>query len=140
VPTLHATSVVFCGHGLLIRGASGSGKSDLALRLIDAGGTLIADDYTDVVVQDHQLIASPPENIKGMMELRGIGLLKMPYLARARLDIVVECLSHEAIERLPEPIHTEILGRKLVQLAFYPLESSAVAKLRAFLQNQLIRS
>ncbi|NDE90885.1 MAG: serine/threonine protein kinase [Alphaproteobacteria bacterium] len=139
--TLHATSVVFCGRGLLLRGPSGAGKSDLALRLIDAGGTLIADDYTNVHVHENHLIASSPDTIKGMMEVRGVGLLAMPYLIKARLDLVVDCESHERIERLPAVIHTEIhseiQGIRLRLLTLYPFESSAVAKLRALLQNKL---
>ncbi len=117
-------------------GASGSGKSDLALRIMDAGGSLISDDYTQLTVSDNQLIGSPPDNIKGMMEVRGIGLLKVPYIRSARLDVVVICESKEAIERLPPVIHTDIEGIKLRELRLWPFESSAVAKLRAFLQNR----
>ncbi len=133
---LHATSVVFCGRGLLLRGASGSGKSDLALRIMDAGGSLVSDDYTQLTVKDRQLFASPPEAIKGMLEVRGIGLLSVAYIPCARMDVVIDCESHEAIERLPQPIHAEIEGIRLSALKLYPFEASAVAKLRAFLQNK----
>ena len=132
----HATSVVFCGNGLLLTGISGSGKSDLALRIMDAGGSLISDDYTVLTVTEHQLIASPPETIKGMMEVRGVGLLKVPTIRSARIDVMVICQTKESIERLPPVIHTQIQGIQLRQLNLYPFESSAVAKLRAFLQNQ----
>jgi len=134
----HATSVVFCGRGLLLMGPSGSGKSDLALRIMDAGGSLISDDYTQLTVSNHQLFGSPPENIKGMMEVRGVGLLRVPYIRSTRLDVVITCDSIESIERMPQAIHTEIEGIQLRQLSLYPFESSAVAKLRAFLQNPLI--
>lgn len=133
---LHATSVVFCGRGLLLRGASGSGKSDLALRIMDAGGSLVSDDYTQLVVKDNQLIASPPETIKGMIEVRGIGLLKVAHVPSTRIDVLIECESKEVIERLPQVIHTEIEGISLPTLKVYPFEASAVAKLRAFLQNK----
>lgn len=119
-------------------GASGCGKSDLALRIMDAGGSLISDDYTQLTVTDNQLIGSPPDTIKGMMEVRGVGLLKMPYIRSARLDVAVICDSKDAIERLPPVIHTDIEGIQLRQLHLWPFESSAVAKLRAFLQNQRV--
>lgn len=140
LPILHATSVVFCGHGLLLCGAPGSGKSDLALRIMDAGGALIADDQTALMVEAGQLFARAPESIKGMMEVRGIGLLKVPTCTTARMDILIDCVGREAIERLPEPAHTVIHGVKLRQLALYPFEASAVAKLRIFLQNQRVSS
>jgi hypothetical protein len=139
VPTLHATSIVFCGRGLLLVGASGSGKSDLALRIMDAGGSLISDDYTELSVKDDQLFGSPPDAIKGMIEVRGVGLLKVPYIRSARLDVLVMCESKTVIERLPPVIHTNIEGIRLRQLSLYPFESSAVAKLRAFLQNQFVQ-
>lgn len=134
---LHATSVVFCGRGLLLCGASGTGKSDLALRIMDAGGSLVSDDYTQLTVKEKQLFASPPETIKGMLEVRGVGLLKVATIPSARMDFVVTCESKEAIERLPQLIHTEIAGIRLPVLKLYPFEASAVAKLRAFLQNKL---
>lgn len=118
-------------------GPSGSGKSDLALRIMDAGGSLISDDYTVLTVLNNQLVASPPENIKGMMEVRGVGLLRVPTIRSAIVDVLVSCSPKESIERLPPVIHTEIEGIQCRQLHLYPFESSAVAKLRAFLQNQL---
>lgn len=134
----HATGVVFCGHGLLLRGPSGSGKSDLALRLIDAGGKLVADDHTRIVREDAGLVMRPPETIRGMIEVRGVGLLKMPFCAAARLDVVVDLVVHDAVERLPERTQKSFTegpfdGAVLRFLRLYPFESSAVAKLRAFL-------
>jgi HPr kinase/phosphorylase len=133
---IHATSVVFCGRGLLLCGASGSGKSDLALRIMDAGGSLISDDYTALTVTGNQLFGAPPDTIKGLMEVRGVGLLNVSFVNSARLDVVVMCESHAPIERLPDAITTTIEGVSLPQIRLNPFESSAVAKLRAFLQNQ----
>ena len=104
---------------------------------MDAGGSLISDDYTQLMVVNSQLIGSPPDTIKGLMEVRGVGLLRVPYIHSARMDAMVMCDSKESIERLPPMIHTEIEGIKLRQIRLYPFESSAVAKLRAFLQNEL---
>jgi len=63
---------------VLLRGPSGSGKSDLALRLIDDGARLIADDQTHLAKKGHALIATPPPAIAGMIEVRGIGVVKLP--------------------------------------------------------------
>jgi HPr kinase/phosphorylase len=131
---VHGTSVVFCGRGLLIRGASGSGKSDLALRLIDAGGTLIADDQTHVEPKDGHAIASAPETIKGLIEVRGFGLVKMPDAGAVRLDTVIQCEAGE-IERMPLPASMLVAGISLPLYYIKPFESSAVAKIRAILQN-----
>ncbi len=131
----HATSVVFCGHGLLLMGASGSGKSDMALRLMDAGGSLVSDDYTHITVKNQHLFGSPPDTIKGLIEVRGVGLFNVPYLCSARMDVVVMCDTKEALERIPPVMRCDIEGVSLRQIIFYPFESSAVAKLRMFLQN-----
>lgn len=120
-------------------GPSGSGKSDLALRIMDAGGALISDDYTQLMVLENQLFGSAPENIKGMIEVRGVGLLRVPTIRSARMDFLIVCDRKESIERLPPLIHTQIEGIKLRQLHLYPFESSAVAKLRAFLQNEAVQ-
>lgn len=134
---VHATSVVFCGRGLLIRGASGVGKSDLAIRIMDAGGSLVSDDRTDIAVKDGVLIASAPEAIRGMIELRGVGLLRVPFIKAVRLDAVIECVEGE-IERLPEPAFERFHDVSLPVYRIRPREASAVAKIRAILQNPLV--
>src|SRR3954463_5296508 len=78
--TLHASSVATEGRAVLIMGPSGSGKSDLALRLLDRGFTLVSDDQTVVKRDGGQLLASPPPNIAGKLEIRGIGIMDMDNL------------------------------------------------------------
>ena len=133
---IHATSVVFCGRGVLIMGPSGSGKSDLALRLIDQGGMLIADDQTLLDKKDNQLFASPPESIKGLLEVRGVGVIQMPFCFDVQLHIVIECAPPS--ERLPEKQTMQILGVSLDKWYLSPFEASAVAKIRALLQYKII--
>lgn len=113
------------------------GKSDLAIRIMDAGGSLISDDRTEVTVKDGALIASAPEAIRGMIELRGMGLVRMPYLKSARLDAVLQCEAGE-IERMPEPAFERFHDISLPVYRIRPLEASAVAKIRAILQNPLV--
>ena len=78
--TVHASTVAIEGRAVLIAGRSGSGKSDLALRLIDRGAVLVSDDYTFVRRADGRLLASPPDTIAGRIELRGVGIVEMANL------------------------------------------------------------
>ena len=90
---IHASCVELAGAGILLRGPSGSGKSDLALRLIDSGARLVADDRTDLVVEDGRLIASSPAPIAGKLEVRGVGILALPVVARSRVGIAVDLVA-----------------------------------------------
>jgi serine kinase of HPr protein (carbohydrate metabolism regulator) len=98
--TLHASCVTIDGRAVLITGPSGSGKSDLALRLIDRGATLISDDYTIVRREGTVIRASAPERIAGMIEVRGLGLMPMPHSGDAPVALVIALA--EPIERMPE--------------------------------------
>ena len=97
--TLHASCVTLGGRGILIAGASGSGKSDLSLRLIDRGATLVSDDYTIVQRRDGRLHASPPNTIEGRIEIRGIGIIEMDFERDVPLCLAVD-LSRESL-RMP---------------------------------------
>lgn len=132
---VHASCVELAGAGILLRGPSGSGKSDLALRLIDAGARLVADDRTDLAAEDGRLIASSPEAIAGQMEIRGIGIVNLPRVARTRLGVAVDLVPAEEIERLPVPRRCAYLGVELPLVAVAPFECSAPAKLRLALRE-----
>lgn len=97
--TLHASCVAIGGLAVLIQGHSGAGKSDLALRLIDRGATLVSDDYTLVLRDGTRLLASPPATIAGRIEVRGIGIVPMPHVERVPIALMVE-LSDD-VERMP---------------------------------------
>lgn len=127
---VHGTCVEVGGSGVLLRGASGSGKSDLALRLIDGGAFLVADDRVDLRILRGALIATAPEPIAGQMEVRGIGIVSVPTVDQARLTLVIDLVPPEMVERLPEPSACAFLDVRvpLVQLAAF--EASAAAKIR----------
>jgi serine kinase of HPr protein (carbohydrate metabolism regulator) len=98
--TLHASTVAQGGRAVLITGPSGSGKSDLALRLLDRGFTLVSDDRTIVRKQDERLIASAPPNIAGKLEIRGIGIVDIEPVSDVPVALIVELTSD--IQRLPD--------------------------------------
>ena len=85
--------------GVLLVGASGSGKSDLALRLIGCGAQLVSDDRTMLRVERNRLVARAPERIAGLMELRGVGIVELAHAASARIVLVVDLSG--MVKRLP---------------------------------------
>ena len=127
---VHATTVLVDGVGVLIRGPSGSGKSDLALRLIDAGAQLVADDQTALEVRGGSLVASAPRSIAGRLEVRGLGIVTLPWTASATLGLAVDLVPPTQVERLPDVATEEILKVKLPIFVLAPFEASAPAKLR----------
>lgn len=127
---LHATAVDIGGNGVLIRGPSGSGKSDLALRLIEGSAMLVSDDRTDLEVENGRLLARAPENLAGLLEVRGVGIVELEIVPRTPLALVVDLVASDRIERLPAPTETEILGVALPSIRLAPFEVGAPAKLR----------
>ena len=131
----HSTSVVIEDLGILIRGKSGSGKSDLALRLIDSGATLVSDDLTICKkIGDYLYLYSHPKT-KGLLEVRELGIMTVPYVENVRLFLVVE-LVEEEFERMPGMMSCSILGIKLPKIKIFGKNSSAVAKIKIKL-NQI---
>lgn len=132
---VHATSVALPDaeggwSGVLLRGPSGAGKSDLALRLIDGGARLVADDQTELRGVDGVLMACAPAMLAGKIEVRGQGILKLPYLDAVSLVLVCDLVAPEQVERYPEARAVRIANVELPVLAIAPFEASASAKLR----------
>lgn len=128
---VHATAVEISGLGVLLRGPSGSGKSDLALRLIEGGARLVADDYTDLAAEGGRLVARAPAAIAGRLEVRGLGIVEVPSVAASPLALAVDLVAGAEVERLPAARWCDYLGLRLPALSLAPFEASAVAKLRA---------
>jgi serine kinase of HPr protein (carbohydrate metabolism regulator) len=98
--TLHASTVALEGRAVMISGPSGSGKSDLALRLLDRGFTLVSDDQTIVRKDNGRLLASAPPAIHGKLEIRGVGIVEMETVSDVPVALFVELTSD--IQRLPD--------------------------------------
>lgn len=106
---LHATTVSIGGKGVVILGPSGSGKSSLALQLIALGAGLVADDRTEITRNGQVLTATAPSTIQGMIEARGVGILRLKDTGATPLSLAVD-LSQESEPRLPEAHDHAILG------------------------------
>jgi serine kinase of HPr protein (carbohydrate metabolism regulator) len=132
---LHATCVALDGVGVLLGGPSGSGKSDLALRLIDGGAILVSDDQVALSVREGRLSASPPATIAGMIEAREIGLMRLPFCADVPVALYVELVPEaEVLERLPEEETISFLDIPLRKLTLHAFHASTAAKIRAVLR------
>lgn len=128
LPTIHATAVLTGAHAILIRGPAGSGKSRLALNLIQAAssgqlifGRLVADDRVHVQAAHDRLIARPPTALAGLLEVRGLGILRLPYEPMAVVSWVVD-LDVAAPMRMPDDTaaQTIVAGVRIRRLAVAP--------------------
>jgi len=129
IETVHATSVAIDGRGVLLMGASGAGKSDLALRLIDAGAMLISDDYTRALAEGTRLMLDAPDNIAGKMEIRHLGLVDMTPVRHVPAALAIRL--DEKPERMPEHIPTILIaGIAIPLVTLSAFEASAPVKLR----------
>jgi serine kinase of HPr protein (carbohydrate metabolism regulator) len=132
--TLHVSCVAKDGRAVLISGRSGSGKSDLALRLIDRGAVLVSDDYTMVRRVSGRLLARAPDNIEGKIEVRGVGVLEFDTVSDVPVCLFVDL--ERDVERLPpEGEIIRIAGVDVPVIAANALEASAPVKVEAALNH-----
>ena len=136
--TVHASTVAMDGRAVLISGPSGSGKSDLALRLLDRGFTLVSDDQTIVRRDGNRLIASAPANIAGKLEIRGIGIVEMETEADVPVALIVDLTSE--IQRLPDDRRERpVCGVSLPLVTVDALTASAASKVALALDRLGLR-
>ena len=120
----------------MIEGDSGAGKSDLALRLIDRGATLISDDYTLLQRSGRELIASPPDTIVGQIEVRGLGIIPLPHVEKVVVALLVRLT--DTPERMPQPDEVRrIAGVDIREVAIDPRSASAPSKVELALKHLL---
>jgi len=136
--TVHASTVAIDGRAVLITGPSGSGKSDLALRLLDRGFTLVSDDQTIVKRQDGRLLASAPPTIAGKLEIRGIGIVDVDTLTDVPIALLVELASD--IQRLPDDSRERpVLGIGVPLVSIDAMTASAASKVALALDRLGLR-
>jgi len=130
--------VAFGPHAALLRGSSGSGKSDLALRFLalpaDGGMVprLVADDQVVVEAQAGGLVVSAPDTLAGKLEVRGLGIMTLPHVTQAKLVLIVDFVASDEVPRMPaEPLpRVTLLGVSVPNLQLAPFEDSAPLKLK----------
>lgn len=125
--TIHATCVARDGAGVLLVGPPGAGKSDLALRLIDRGWMLVADDRVELAAEAGSAVARPPCTIAGKLEVRGVGIVELPYLRQAAVVLAADLGA--VPERMPVLVTRLFAGVALPLIAVEPFAASAVLKI-----------
>jgi len=132
--TLHASTVAKDGRAVLITGPSGSGKSDLTLRLLDRGFTLVSDDRTILKKVSDRLVASAPPHIVGKLEIRGIGIVDMDYSDNIPVALIVELTSE--LQRMPDDSRERpILGISIPLVTIDAMTASAPSKVALALER-----
>ena len=127
---VHGTCVAIDGTAVLLCGPSASGKSDLALRLIDQGACLVADDQVELEARAGTLHAAPPEVLRGLLEVRGMGIVRLPHCAGTAVGAVVELAPEAELERLPEAASRDFEGVALPLYRLTAFAASTPAKIR----------
>ncbi|HKX22303.1 MAG TPA: HPr kinase/phosphatase C-terminal domain-containing protein [Rhizorhapis sp.] len=132
--TLHCSTVAIGGRAVMIEGRSGSGKSDLALRLIDRGAKLVSDDYTIACRKGPLLLASPPPAIAGKIEVRSLGLIEIEHVTDQPVALIVQLF--DAVDRMPpDPERRVVAGISVPVIKIAPMENSAPIKVELAMKS-----
>ena len=128
---IHANCILIGAHAVLVRGASGAGKSSLSLRLMSKGAVLISDDRTDLVARDGRLIASSPSQIAGLCEVRGIGVVRgLPTKPEGDVRLIVDLVDNpDDVERMPVPETELVCGIEISKWKFCISDLAVEAKI-----------
>ena len=137
---IHASSIDINGKGVVILGKSGTGKSNLAIKLISMGAKLISDDQSLLKLTENKIIISKPETTPNFIEARGIGLIEVPFVVSAKLFCFVKITNLE-LNRLPNAKNKYCFGKKIKMIEFNPFynnESALFMSLRYGVKHNTI--
>ena len=132
---LHGSAVSLGGKGVLLIGHSGRGKSDLALQMIDRGAVLIADDQVRICREGDRLIAEAPPELAGLIEIRGLGIMRLPHI-KGDLNLIVDLDLDGEETRLPDPMTVSWYGLSLRKIQINGRCASAAAKINLALHAE----
>ena len=144
-PSIHASAVMVAGHGVLIRGAAGSGKSSLVLQLLtnaEKGCTLVADDRVVLRSENGRVVAAAPTALAGLLEIRGQGILRLPFVSPAPVELVVDLRPAAECPRMPEDDErtVELGGVRVRRIFVASGAADGAARVRAALHWPLYES
>ena len=138
---IHASLVAIGDKGVLLCGKSGKGKSDLALRLIEnKSAQLVADDVVDLFISEDVLYGKAPDKLKGLLEVRGVGIFSYKYLDKIQISLIVNLVDDMSmVERLPLVTQKTILGVNIEEYNLCGKEVSASEKILLMLRDKKYR-
>lgn len=139
---MHASFVLWRNKGILFRGKSGSGKSELALKFIEnKNAVLVADDVVELKVRQNRLWGSSPQNIRGLLEIRNVGISRYEYAEEAAVSLLVNLLpAKENLERLPKNKTENILGVEIPAIDLYAEDTTILEKIIVKLRDNLLKT
>ena len=139
---MHASFVLWRNKGILFRGKSGSGKSELALKFIEnKNAVLVADDVVELKVRQNKLWGSSPQNIRGLLEIRNVGISRYEYAEEAAVSLLVNLLpAKENLERLPKNKTENILGVEIPAIDLYAEDATILEKIIVKLRDSLLKT
>jgi HPr kinase/phosphorylase len=136
--TIYGNCIDINGNGIIILGKSGTGKSDITYRLIcNHGAKLVSDDHIIIEKNENELVAKTVENIKGLIEIRNIGIIKTDYLEKTNIKLIIELEEKENLERMPENEFLEINNIKIKKIKLNAFEQSSELKIITALKIEL---
>ena len=139
---MHASFVLWRNKGILFRGKSGSGKSELALKFLEnKNAVLVADDVVELKVRQNKLWGSSPQNIRGLLEIRNVGISRYEYAEEAAVSLLVNLLpAKENLERLPKNKTENILGVEIPAIDLYAEDTTILEKIIVKLRDNLLKT
>ena len=139
---MHASFVLWRNKGILFRGTSGSGKSELALKFIEnKNAVLVADDVVALKTRQNKLWGYAPENIRGLLEIRNVGISRYEFAAEAEVSLLVNLVQYkENLERLPKNKTENILGVEIPAIDLYANDTTILEKIIVKLRDNLLKT